>query len=47
MGVKGNRHVSYEEGKPLANMHLTLLDRVGVHLEKFADSDGLIEELAI
>ena len=47
VGLKGNRHVSYEEVKPLANMHLTLLDRVGVHLEKFADSDGLIEELAI
>jgi len=47
VGLKGNRHVSYEEVKPLANMHLTLLDRVGVHLEKFADSDGLIEELAV
>ena len=26
---------------------LTLLDKVGVHLEKFADSDGLVQELAI
>jgi hypothetical protein len=31
----------------LANVHLTLLERVGVHLEKFGDSDGFIEELAV
>ncbi len=46
-GIKGNRHLRFEKVTPLANAHLTLLDRVGVHLEKFADSDGLIEELAI
>ena len=41
-GVKGNRHVRYDEVKPLANLHLSLLDKVGVKLDKFADSDGLI-----
>jgi hypothetical protein len=30
---------------PLANLHLTLLDRVGVHLDSFVDSTGKIEEL--
>ena len=30
---------------PLANLHLTLLDKVGVHLDKFADSDGHVDEL--
>jgi DeoR family glycerol-3-phosphate regulon repressor len=29
-GLKGNRHIRYEEGTSLANLHLTLLDRVGV-----------------
>ena len=30
---------------PLANLHLTLLDKVGAHLDKFADSDGHVDEL--
>lgn len=46
-GVKGNRHIRFDEVTPLANLHLTLLDRVGVHLEKFADSNGLVQELAL
>ena len=46
-GVKGNRHIKFDQVTPLANLHLTLLDRVGVHMEKFADSNGLIQELAI
>ncbi|MFP6872518.1 MAG: DUF1552 domain-containing protein [Verrucomicrobiales bacterium] len=47
VGIKGNRHIRFDKVTPLANAHLTLLDRVGVHLERFADSDGIIEELAI
>ena len=30
---------------PLANLHLTLLDKVGVRLDSFADSKGKIPEL--
>jgi hypothetical protein len=44
-GMKGGRHITYDKPKPLANLHLTLLDKVGVHLDSFADSDGRIEEL--
>jgi hypothetical protein len=43
--VKGGRHIRYKEAVPLANLHLTLLDRVGVHLDSFADSKGTIGEL--
>jgi hypothetical protein len=43
--VKGGRHIRYAEPTPLANLHLTLLDRVGVHLDAFADSKGKINEL--
>jgi len=43
---KGGRHIRYAEPTPLANLHLTLLDRVGVRLDKFADSKGKIKELA-
>jgi hypothetical protein len=43
--MKGGRHIRYEKGTPLANLHLTLLDRVGVDLESFQDSDGKIDDL--
>jgi hypothetical protein len=42
-GVKGGRHIRYEKATPLANLHLTLLDKVGVRLDHFADSDGMVE----
>jgi hypothetical protein len=45
IGMKGNRHIKYAKPTPLANLHLTLLDKVGVHLEKFADSTGKMDEL--
>lgn len=44
--LKGGRHIKYAEPTPLANLHLTLLDKVGVHLDSFADSQGKIKELA-
>jgi len=44
-GLKGGRHIKYEKGTPLANLHVTLLDRVGVHLDSFKDSTGKIEGL--
>ncbi len=50
-GMKGGRHIRYKEPTPLANLHLTLLDKAGVRLEKFQDStgkvDGLFEPLGI
>src|SRR5690349_12403841 len=44
-GLKGGRHIRFEKGTNLANLHLTLLDRVGVHLDSFMDSTGKIEDL--
>ncbi len=44
-GMKGGRHIKFAEPRPLANLHLTLLDKVGVHLDSFADSNGKIDEL--
>jgi hypothetical protein len=44
-GLKGNRHLKYEKPIPLANLHLTLLDKVGVRLDSFADSNGKVDEL--
>ncbi|MBK7927951.1 MAG: DUF1552 domain-containing protein [Bryobacterales bacterium] len=45
-GANGGRHIRYEKPTPMANLHLTLLDRAGVKLDKFADSTGKIPELA-
>jgi hypothetical protein len=42
---KGARHIKYAEPTPLANLHLTLLDKAGVHLDNFADSQGRVDEL--
>ena len=39
--------LTYKDGTPLANLHLTLLDRVGVRLDAFGDSNGKIEDLFV
>jgi hypothetical protein len=43
--MRGGRHIRYEDPKPLANLHLTLLDKVGVRVDSFADSQGKVDEL--
>jgi hypothetical protein len=44
---KSGQHIRYDQPQPLANLHLTLLDRVGVRLDKFADSKGIIPEISL
>ncbi len=36
----GGQHLQFREPKPLANLHLTLLNAAGVKLDSFADSDA-------
>lgn len=43
--MQGGRHIQFAEPKPLANLHLTLLNKVGVDCENFADSQGEMDEL--
>jgi hypothetical protein len=43
--LTGARHIKYAQATPLANLHLTLLEKVGVHLDSFVDSSGQIAEL--
>jgi hypothetical protein len=45
-GLKGGYHIRYPEQTPLANLHLTLLDSMGVHLESFVDSTGRAGQIA-
>ncbi|MFT4638313.1 MAG: hypothetical protein ACI8T1_001633 [Verrucomicrobiales bacterium] len=45
VGMKGNRHIRYDKQTPLANLHLSLLDKAGVRLDAFGDSTGKIDNL--
>jgi hypothetical protein len=42
---QGGRHIRYKEAAPLANVHLSMLDKAGVHIDAFADSKGKVPEL--
>jgi hypothetical protein len=44
-GTKGGRHIRYPAETPLPNLHLTLLDRLGVHIDSLGDSTGELEHL--
>jgi hypothetical protein len=43
--MRGGRHLKFEKPTPLANLHLTLLNKVGVRVDSFADSRGQIDDL--
>jgi hypothetical protein len=44
-GIKGGRYIRYPKGTPLSNMHLTLLEKLGVPAEKFGNSTGRVDRL--
>jgi Protein of unknown function (DUF1552) len=41
--IQGNRHLVFRGQKPMTNLLLSLLDRVGVHADTLGDSNGRIE----
>jgi len=41
----GGQHIALPERTPIANLHLTLLQKVGVERDKFGDSTGTIAEI--
>ena len=43
--IFGGRHIKFAEQTPLANLHLSLLDSVGVHLDSFVDNTGRLDQL--
>ena len=45
--LKGGRHLRYPKETPLANLHLTLLDKLGVHLDRIGDSTGRLDDKAL
>ena len=44
-GIKGGRYVRYAKGTPLANMHVTVLDKLGMKVEKLGDSTGRLDRI--
>ncbi len=46
LGVTGNRHIKATEGTPLANLHLSMLHRLNLPVEKFGDSNGELKLIA-
>jgi hypothetical protein len=42
-GLSGGRHIQYPENTPIANLYLSMLDTLGVHLDRFGDSTGMVD----
>ena len=46
-GITGGRYVRYPQGTPLANLYMTILDKMGVPVEQFGDSTGNLKNLSV
>jgi len=44
--IHGGRHINYR-GRPLADLHLSLLHRLGIERARVADSTGLLPQLTV
>lgn len=43
--IKGNQHIHFADRTPLANLHLTMLERLGIEVDSVGDSNGRILEI--
>jgi hypothetical protein len=41
-GIQGGQHIRCKEGTPMANIHLTLAHKLGMNIDSFGDSNGVI-----
>jgi hypothetical protein len=44
-GIKGGRYIRYAQDTPLANLHVSILERLGVSVETLGDSTGQLDRL--
>jgi hypothetical protein len=44
--VRPGRHVRYPDETPITNLFISMLDRMGVQIEQFGDSNGKLMELS-
>jgi hypothetical protein len=45
--LKGGRHLRYAKDTPMANLYLTLLDKMGIAVENFGDATGKVDLLSV
>lgn len=45
--IKSGRHIRYKDGTPMTNLFLTLLDKLGVPVDKLGDSTGKLDFLSV
>ena len=45
--IKGNRYIEYSDAAktPFMNLHMALLDKAGVQVEKIGDADGMLTDI--
>jgi len=44
--LRGGRHLVYPSRTPLSNLHVSLLDKMGVPIDRFGDSNGTFSDLS-
>jgi hypothetical protein len=40
---RSGQHVRFEKNTPMSNLYLTMLQRMGIAVERFGDSTGVLE----
>jgi hypothetical protein len=45
--INPGRHIAVQQNTPLCNLYLSMLDRMGVKQDRFADSTGQISQLTV
>ena len=46
-GITGGRYIRYPDGTPLANLHMTILEKLGTPVEMFGDGTGTLKRLSV
>jgi hypothetical protein len=44
--IKPSKHIRYASETPLANLHLSLIERMGAKIDRLGDSTGRIDNLS-
>jgi hypothetical protein len=45
--LKGGRHLRFAVDTPVSNLHLAILDKLGLPVEKLGDSTGKVDLLSM
>ena len=43
----GGRHIKYDDNTPMTNLLLTVVDKMGVPIDKLSDSTGKLDLLTV